>query len=90
MDFSIYVNSRYAATASGKDEQDFRLYFDFKHLKESASMIYQSQFLGRLGEVYKKDCLKNHYTEDIKVTPDETSWCEWHIRYEEVRKCWAR
>uniref|UniRef100_A0ACD5ZRJ7 Uncharacterized protein n=1 Tax=Avena sativa TaxID=4498 RepID=A0ACD5ZRJ7_AVESA len=68
MDFSVCLNSRY--TASGKDEEkDFRLYFDFEHLKESASVIDQSQFWTDWGKWHKKDRLKNHYTEDIKVTP---------------------
>ncbi|KQJ96945.1 uncharacterized protein LOC100821421 [Brachypodium distachyon] len=68
MDFSVCLNSRY--TASGKDEnKDFRLYFDFEHLKESASVIDQSQFWTEWGKWHKKDRLKNHYTEDIKVTP---------------------
>jgi hypothetical protein len=68
MDFSVCLSSRY--TASGKDEEkDFRLYFDFEHLKESASVIDQSQFWTDWGKWHKKDRLKNHYTEDIKVTP---------------------
>jgi hypothetical protein len=68
MDLNVCLNSRY--TSSGKDEErDFRLYFDFEHLKQSASVIDQSQFWTDWGKWHKKDRLKNHYTEDIKVTP---------------------
>ncbi|KAL6842431.1 hypothetical protein ACP4OV_027858 [Aristida adscensionis] len=68
MDLNVCLNGRY--TASGKDEErDFRLYFDFEHLKESASVIDQSQFWQDWGKWHKKDRLKNYYTEDIKVTP---------------------
>lgn len=68
MDLNICLNSRY--TSSGKDEEkDFRLYFDFEHLKESASVIDQSQFWTDWGKWHKKDRLKNYYTEDLKVTP---------------------
>ncbi|KAL5223792.1 hypothetical protein ABZP36_010431 [Zizania latifolia] len=68
LDLNVCLNSRY--TTSGKDEEkDFRLYFDFEHLKESASVIDQSQFWTDWGKWHKKDRLKNYYTEDIKVTP---------------------
>ncbi|XP_062205483.1 uncharacterized protein LOC133907447 [Phragmites australis] len=68
MDLNVCLNARY--TASGKDEEkDFRLYFDFEHLKESASVIDQSQFWQDWGKWHKKDRLKNYYTEDIKMTP---------------------
>ncbi|KAG8091813.1 hypothetical protein GUJ93_ZPchr0012g19516 [Zizania palustris] len=68
LDLNVCLNSRY--TMSGKDEEkDFRLYFDFEHLKESASVIDQSQFWTDWGKWHKKDRLKNYYTEDIKVTP---------------------
>ncbi|WVZ59160.1 hypothetical protein U9M48_009352 [Paspalum notatum var. saurae] len=68
MDLNVCLNARY--TASGKDEdRDFRLYFDFEHLKESASVIDQSQFWQDWGKWHKKDRLKNFYTEDIRMTP---------------------
>ncbi|GJM84706.1 hypothetical protein PR202_ga00399 [Eleusine coracana subsp. coracana] len=68
MDLNVCLNARY--TASGKDEEkDFRLYFDFEHLKQSASVIDQSQFWQDWNKWHKKDRLKNFYTEDIKVTP---------------------
>ncbi|TVU30485.1 hypothetical protein EJB05_22112, partial [Eragrostis curvula] len=68
MDLNVCLNARY--TASGKDEErDFRLYFDFEHLKQSASVIDQSQFWQDWNQWHKKDRLKNFYTEDIRVTP---------------------
>ncbi|CAL4925255.1 unnamed protein product [Urochloa decumbens] len=68
MDLNVCLNGRY--TSSGKDEdRDFRLYFDFEHLKESASVIDQSQFWQDWGKWQKKDRLKNFYTEDIRMTP---------------------
>jgi hypothetical protein len=68
MDLNVCLNARY--TASGKDEEkDFRLYFDFEHLKQSASVIDQSQFWQDWNKWHKKDRLKNFYTEDIKMTP---------------------
>ncbi|KAF5771850.1 hypothetical protein HanRHA438_Chr13g0581031 [Helianthus annuus] len=44
MDLSICLSSVY--TKSGQDEKgkDFRFYFDFEHLKESASVLDQGQF----------------------------------------------
>lgn len=68
MDLNVCLNARY--TSSDKDEErDFRLYFDFEHLKQSASVIDQSQFWQDWGQWHKKDRLKNFYTEDIRMTP---------------------
>lgn len=68
LDLNVCLNAHY--TSSGKDEdRDFRLYFDFEHLKESASVIDQSQFWQDWGKWQKKDRLKNFYTEDIRMTP---------------------
>ncbi|KAF5725523.1 hypothetical protein HS088_TW23G00246 [Tripterygium wilfordii] len=46
MDLSICLSGAY--TSSGKDEEgkDFRFYFDFKHLKEAASIVEEAEFLG--------------------------------------------
>ncbi|OAY62777.1 hypothetical protein ACMD2_10318 [Ananas comosus] len=45
MDLSICLSG--AHTPSGKDEEgkDFRFYFDFEHLKESASVVEEGEFL---------------------------------------------
>ncbi|CAL9091519.1 unnamed protein product [Musa acuminata var. zebrina] len=45
MDLNICLASTY--NPSGRDEEgkDFRFYFDFEHLKESASLVEESEFL---------------------------------------------
>lgn len=45
MDLSICLASKY--TSSDKDEEgkDFRFYFDFEHLKETASIVEEAEFL---------------------------------------------
>ncbi|XP_071736531.1 uncharacterized protein [Rutidosis leptorrhynchoides] len=45
MDLSLCLASSY--TSSGKDEEgkDFRFYFDFEHLKETASIVEEDEFL---------------------------------------------
>ncbi|KAJ6852386.1 uncharacterized protein M6B38_255435 [Iris pallida] len=45
MDLNLCLNG--AHTSSGRDEEgkDFRYYFDFEHLKESASVVEEGEFL---------------------------------------------
>ncbi|XP_072990422.1 uncharacterized protein [Typha latifolia] len=45
MDLGVCLSGSY--TPSGKDEEgkDFRFYFDFEHLKESASVVEEGEFL---------------------------------------------
>lgn len=69
MDLSICLNKIY--TSSGLDEEgkDFRFYFDFEHLKESASVLDQGQFWEDWKKWYQKDGLTLHLVEDFKITP---------------------
>ncbi|CAA0836947.1 Unknown protein [Striga hermonthica] len=69
MDLSICLSKIY--TSSGLDEEgkDFRFYFDFEHLMDSASVLDQNQFWSDWGKWRKKDKLSLHLVEDFKVTP---------------------
>ncbi|KAK3017268.1 hypothetical protein RJ639_007380 [Escallonia herrerae] len=69
MDLSICLSSIY--TSSGQDEEgkDFRFYFDFEHLKESASVLDQGQFWSDWNKWHRKDGLGLYLVEDFRVTP---------------------
>lgn len=69
MDLSICLNKMY--TSSGQDEagKDFRFYFDFEHLKDSASVLDQTQFWEDWNKWHQKDGLTLHLVEDFRVTP---------------------
>ncbi|KAK1389172.1 Transcriptional activator like [Heracleum sosnowskyi] len=69
MDMSICLSSIY--TSSGQDEEgkDFRYYFDFEHLKESASVLDQTQFWADWNKWHQKDGLALFLVEDVKITP---------------------
>ncbi|KAK9084578.1 hypothetical protein Sjap_024989 [Stephania japonica] len=73
MDLTLCLNSKY--TSSGQDEEgkDFRFYFDFEHLKESASVLDQTQFWEDWGKWQKKDGLGLYLVEDFKITPMKLS-----------------
>jgi hypothetical protein len=49
--------------------KDFRFYFDFEHLKESASVIDQAQFWTDWNKWQKQDGLNLNVVNDFKVTP---------------------
>lgn len=69
MDMSICLSSIY--TSSGQDEEgkDFRFYFDFEHLKKSASVLDQQQFWLEWDKWHQRDGLRLHLVEDFRVTP---------------------
>lgn len=69
MDLSVCLSSIY--TSSGQDEEgkDFRFYFDFEHLKESASVLDQGQFWFDWNKWQQKNGLTLNLVEDIRVTP---------------------
>uniref|UniRef100_A0A1D1YXD8 UPF0133 protein PEPE_1483 n=1 Tax=Anthurium amnicola TaxID=1678845 RepID=A0A1D1YXD8_9ARAE len=69
MDLSICLSSRYTSTNQDEEGKDFRFYFDFEHLKESASVLDQRQFWTDWGKWQKKDGLGLHLVEDLRVTP---------------------
>lgn len=69
MDLTMCLSKMY--TSSGQDEEgkDFRFYFDFEHLMDSASVLEQNQFWSDWSKWQKKDGLNLHLVEDFKVTP---------------------
>ncbi|XP_060189431.1 uncharacterized protein LOC132618388 [Lycium barbarum] len=73
MDLSICLSKIY--TSSGVDEEgkDFRFYFDFEHLKDSASVLDQVQFWSDWKQWHRKDRLSLHLVEDFRVTPMKLS-----------------
>ncbi|KAG9448525.1 hypothetical protein H6P81_008490 [Aristolochia fimbriata] len=69
MDLSICLSSMYTSSNQNEEGKDFRFYFDFEHLKESASVLDQSQFWTDWGKWQKKDGLTLHLVEDFRITP---------------------
>ncbi|CAI9089820.1 OLC1v1024460C1 [Oldenlandia corymbosa var. corymbosa] len=69
MDLNICLSKIY--TSSGVDEEgkDFRYYFDFEHLKDSASVLDKGQFWDDWKKWHKKDGLSLHLVEGFKTTP---------------------
>ncbi|MQL94092.1 hypothetical protein Taro_026735 [Colocasia esculenta] len=69
MDLSICLSSMYSSSNQNEEGKDFRFYFDFEHLKESASVLDQRQFWTDWGKWQKKDGLSLHEVDDFRVTP---------------------
>ncbi|CAL9087247.1 unnamed protein product [Musa textilis] len=69
MDLNICLSSIYTGTGQDAEGKDFRFYFDFEHLKDSASVIDQRQFWTDWGKWEKKDKLSLHFVNDFKLTP---------------------
>ncbi|CAA6670715.1 unnamed protein product [Spirodela intermedia] len=69
MDLSICLSSMYSSTSQDEEGKDFRFYFDFEHLKESASVLDQREFWTDWGKWQKKDKLGLYLVEDFRVTP---------------------
>lgn len=69
MDLSICLSKIYTSSNQDEEGKDFRFYFDFEHLKESASVLDQDQFWADWGKWHKKDKLNLHLVEDFRVTP---------------------
>lgn len=70
MDLSICLSKMY--TSSGQDEEgkDFRFYFDFEHLLDSASVVDQAEFWSDWNKLQQKDGLTLHLVKNhSKVTP---------------------
>ncbi|XP_073065296.1 uncharacterized protein [Primulina eburnea] len=70
MNLSICLSKMY--TSSGQDEEgkDFRFYFDFEHLLDSASVVDQAEFWSNWNMLQQKDGLTLHFVENhSKVTP---------------------
>ncbi|XP_062152194.1 uncharacterized protein LOC133860639 [Alnus glutinosa] len=73
MDLSICLSSIYSSSNQNEEGKDFRFYFDFEHLKESASVLDQGQFWSDWKQWQKKDGLNLHLVEDFRVTPMKLS-----------------
>lgn len=69
MDLSLCLSSIYTASNRDEEGKDFRFYFDFEHLKESASVLDQAQFWSDWDMWQKKDGLNLHLVEDFRITP---------------------
>ncbi|OVA19750.1 hypothetical protein BVC80_9059g76 [Macleaya cordata] len=73
MDLTLCLSSIYASSNQDEEGKDFRFYFDFEHLKESASVLDQNQFWDDWSKWQKKDKLNLHLVEDFRVTPMKLS-----------------
>lgn len=69
MDLTICLSSIYTSSNQDEEGKDFRFYFDFEHLKESASVLDQGQFWSDWSKWQKKDGLNLHLVEDFRVSP---------------------
>ncbi|KAF5746185.1 hypothetical protein HS088_TW06G00352 [Tripterygium wilfordii] len=69
MDLTICLSSIYTSSSQDEEGKDFRFYFDFEHLKESASVLDQDQFWSDWSKWQKKDGLGLHLVEDFRITP---------------------
>uniref|UniRef100_A0A1D1YV80 Zinc metalloproteinase nas-8 n=1 Tax=Anthurium amnicola TaxID=1678845 RepID=A0A1D1YV80_9ARAE len=69
MDLRLCLSSMYASTKQDQEGKDFRFYFDFAHLKASASVLDQGQFWTHWGKWHQKDGLRLHFVEGSRVIP---------------------
>ncbi|XP_057956655.1 uncharacterized protein LOC131149881 [Malania oleifera] len=69
MDLSICLSSIYTSSNQDEEGKDFRFYFDFEHLKESASVLDHGQFWSDWNKWQKKDGLSLFLVEDFRITP---------------------
>lgn len=69
MDLTLCLSSIYTSSTQDEEGKDFRFYFDFEHLKESASVLDVGQFWSDWNKWQKKDGLNLHLVEDFKITP---------------------
>ncbi|GAB2275014.1 hypothetical protein Dimus_009782 [Dionaea muscipula] len=69
MDMGLCLSSIYTKTNQNEEGKDFRFYFDFEHLKDSASVLDEPQFWTDWNKWQRKDKLSLHLVEDFRVTP---------------------
>ncbi|URD76897.1 hypothetical protein MUK42_08735 [Musa troglodytarum] len=69
MDLTVCLSSKYSTTNQDEEGKDFRFYFDFEHLRDSASVLDHRQFWNDWALWQKKDRLSLHLVEDFRVTP---------------------
>ncbi|XP_073023219.1 uncharacterized protein [Primulina eburnea] len=70
MDLSICLSKMYTSSDQDEEGKDFRFYFDFEHLLDSASVVDQAEFWSDWNTLQQKDGLTLHFVENhSKVTP---------------------
>ncbi|KAM1240287.1 uncharacterized protein LOC126634325 [Malus sylvestris] len=69
MELTLCLSSIYTSSNQDEEGKDFRFYFDFEHLRESASVLDAKQFWTDWEKWQKKDGLGMHLVEDYRVTP---------------------
>lgn len=79
MDLTICLSSKYSSTNQDEEGKDFRFYFDFEHLRDSASVLDQRQFWNDWGMWQKKDKLTLRLVEDFRITPMKLAKLKHHL-----------
>lgn len=74
MDLSMCLSKMYTSSNHDEEGKDFRFYFDFEHLRDSASVIDQKEFWSDWGKWQKKDGLHMHVVDDFRVTPSKLKY----------------
>ncbi|XP_059661280.1 uncharacterized protein LOC132307507 [Cornus florida] len=69
MDLSLCLSSIYTLSNQDEEGKDFRFYFDFEHLKESASVLDKDQFWLDWNKWNQKDGLSLYLVEGFRTTP---------------------
>nr|XP_043627902.1 uncharacterized protein LOC122599449 [Erigeron canadensis] len=71
MDLSICLASKHSLSNKDEEGKDFRFYFDFEHLKETASIVEESEFLKdwKKWEKSHKKKIPVRKVVDYKITP---------------------
>ncbi|KAH7842028.1 hypothetical protein Vadar_000656 [Vaccinium darrowii] len=69
MDTSICLSSIYTSSHKDEEGKNFRFYFDYEHLKESAYLLDSRQFAFDWTRWHRKNGLKLKVIEDFRVSP---------------------
>lgn len=76
MDLTMCLSGMYTSSKQDEEGKDFRFYFDFEHLRDSASVLDQREFWTDWGKWQKKDKLSMYLVEDFRVTPMKMKYVE--------------
>ncbi|KAI3823179.1 hypothetical protein L1987_04611 [Smallanthus sonchifolius] len=83
MDLSVCLASKYTSSNQDEEDKDFRFYFDFEHLKETASIVEEQEFVKDWKQFDKnhKKKIAVRKVKTYKVTPmqlkNDTSTIIW-------------
>lgn len=69
MDLTMCLSKTYTSSKQDEEGKDFRFYFDFEHLRDSASVLDQREFWTDWGKWQKRDGLSMYLVEDFRVVP---------------------